>query len=138
MVSVFPVLSPAPHLGFGIDVKPIALELTLGPVQKPRSQTIGLSEKLLDLLAVFVRPIERALRFPIVPSCLLIGPSPLSTPRNTHVQSLSGRLWTYPIRLMPSNGHQLLFVDSGAAAVHLSTELRGKDYFRSNFGHSQY
>jgi hypothetical protein len=50
-------------LGFGIDVKPIALELTLGPVQKPRSQTIGLSEKLLDLLAVFVRPIERALRF---------------------------------------------------------------------------
>jgi hypothetical protein len=29
---------------------------------------------------------------------------------------------------------KLLFVDSGAAAVQLSTELRGKDYFRSNFG----
>ena len=29
---------------------------------------------------------------------------------------------------------KLLFVDSGAVAVHLSTELRGKDYFRSNFG----
>jgi hypothetical protein len=29
---------------------------------------------------------------------------------------------------------KLLFVDSGAAAVQLSTKLRGKDYFRSNFG----
>jgi hypothetical protein len=31
-------------------------------------------------------------------------------------------------------GTKLLFVDLGAAAVQLSTELRGKDYFRSNFG----
>ena len=123
-------------LGFGIDVKPIALELTLGPVQKPRSQTIGLSEKLLDLLAG-VRAPDRAASvalFLCVPSCLLGSDRVRSTPRNTHLQSLWVRLWTYPIRLVPSNGHQTIIRRFWAAAVQLSTELRGKDCFRSNFG----